>query len=167
MVICLHLECTYLYFLRCTSLFWDWILSGGSRQTTELILRQSWILTMLFGDSVHIKFSFLEYVFQALFGFRGLSRAMWSEHAFSCFCSAASSSLNTFLLAHPTAASNRLDMLPLRPLHTQRSLPGRFFLQMSTWFIPLLSSRLCPRFILLAKITLSFPSSLCFSPQLF
>ena len=119
------------------------------------------------GDSVHIKFSFLEYVFQALFGFRGLSRAMWSEHAFSCFCSAASSSLNTFLLAHTTAASNRLDMLPLRPLHTQRSLPGRFFLQMSTWFIPLLSSRLCPRFILLAKITLSFPSSLCFSPQLF
>lgn len=162
LMICLHLECTYLYFLMPTSLFWGWILSGGSRQTTELKWRQSWILTMLFGDSVHIEFSFLVYVFQALFDLRGLLRAVWSEHTFSCFCSAASSSLNTSLHAHPTAASNRLHMLSSRPLHTQRTLPGRFFLQTSTWFFPSLSSRLCSCFILLEKTTLSFPSSLCF-----
>lgn len=167
LMICLHLECTYLYFLMPTLLFWDWILSGGSRQTTELKWRQSWILNMLFGDSVHIEFSFLEYVFQALFDLRGLLRAVWSEHTSSCFCSAASSSLNTSLHAHPTAASNRLDMLSSRPLHTQQTLPGRFFLQTSTWFFPSLSSRPCSCFILLEKTTLSFPSSLCFSPQLF
>lgn len=129
----------------------------GSRQTTELILRQSWILTMLFGDSVHTEFSFLVYVFQALFGFRGLfeGNVKWT-HIFLLL-------LSCILISEhfPSCSSNcslkQAGYVVIKTFVNTTILPwSQFFLQMSTWFIPSHSPRLCSCFILLAK-TILFP----------
>lgn len=51
---------------------------------------------------------------------------------------------------------NRPNMFQLRTLHIRQPMPGKFFLQMSTRFNPVFSSRLCSNFTLLEKISLSF-----------